>query len=56
MTDDLPAARDDASPLKGEPTNPDELVPEEHQPDPPEGADRQPRDPEAIDDEPGGDL
>lgn len=46
----------DASPLKGEPTNPDETVPKEHQPDPPEGGNRQPREPDAVENEPGSDL
>lgn len=46
----------DTSPLKGEPTNPDELVPKELQPDAPEGGNRQPRAPDAVENEPGQDL
>jgi len=56
VTDDLPDRGEDRSPLKGEPTNADELVPQEHQPDPPEGGNRQPRQPGAVEDEPGGDM
>lgn len=42
--------------LGGDPVEPDELVPEEVMPDPPEGGNRQPRDEDAIEREPGQDL
>lgn len=42
--------------LGGEPVEPDEVVPEELMPDPPEGGNRQPREHDAVDREPGQDL
>jgi hypothetical protein len=42
--------------LGGQPVEPDELVPEELMPDPPEGGNRQPREDDAVEREPGQDL
>lgn len=42
--------------LGGHPVEPDEIVPEDVMPDPPEGGNRQPREDGAVEKEPGQDL